>query len=178
MSTIVHRERTAESRSGMSRKEELLAAEAEKAFHGQEERAETITGKAERYAVITGVVLGLNVFQLGQIRLSRSVLSTPSDLLGVAALVLLGLALLLALWALQVKDHTWVVPVTDEFSEQFRSSTIHYGGVRQAVTELYLNAYRRNFAANTGRAAYARWAGIALASGFVAAVLSRLVAGG
>jgi hypothetical protein len=159
----------------MDSKVDLLLAQSTKAFEAEWERADRLTGRAERYLGAIAVVVGFGLVNIEDVLGSEGPIGgMASGWLGGASFLALLAAFLLALLALGTRDYwsypggeTMVVNVAE--SEDYRSAVME-------IVKMYFAAQEENSLINTRRAALIRWSGSALVLGFLLAIATRLIA--
>lgn len=152
---------------------DLLLTQSTKAFEAEWERADRLTGRAEKYLGAIGVVVGFGLVNADSAFTGvRHYYGTLSGWLGGATLLVLLTAFLLALLALGTRDY-WSYPDGETIVVSVAESEDDQSAVMEVV-KMYFAAQKENSLINARRATLIRLSGSALVLGFILAVTTRL----
>jgi hypothetical protein len=145
--------------------EELLVAEAEKAFKQELDSVVQLTTKAEKYLAAAGAILTLKVLDRFYAPIAGQ--TTARSALVAFGVVLLLLSMLAALISIRVQQYHTYPPQRKLLKDFLEPSLLTPDAARLMLTKMYLDARGENRLINRSRARLLEWSGAFLVCGFL-----------
>jgi hypothetical protein len=141
------------------------------ALRAEEEVKNRLSGGAEKYLAVIGLLVGFHLVEHQELSFSGGASHIACTVAAVLGWVLLFAALALVLWAMRVRDYP-TYPQSSEMKRVAASATEDAAKILAA--NVYLDLRDGILAVNEKRASTMRIAGIVLLAGFLMSVLGQL----
>lgn len=155
---------------------DLVLEESRRAFEAEWGRKARLTGKAEKYIVAVGLIVG---FELVGVPRPFGLTGPISEVIGrwlaVCSFLAMFLSFVFCLLALRTRAYR-THPRGDAIADSIKGKSISNEAAVVMVAKMYLAARGANAVINDGRAVVLSWAGALLISGLALAVASYLAA--
>jgi len=153
---------------------DVIYSESEKAHASEKNRYDKLSNKAEQYIASIAIIIGFNLIDLDRIVIGNSIDTKPINLFSIIAFLLLGIGLVLSLFALRIMNYS-SYPRGEVLIDELKGEEINGDIAKIKIAKMYLSAFNENAKINDRRANLLSWVTLFIVSGFVFAVVSQIV---
>lgn len=158
-------------------KVDLILEQSEKSFMTEANRTERLTGKAEKYLAVIGLLVTVGLVNIkGPFTFGGTFSEVCSTWLNSATLIAFAMGFALTVFTMRNR-HYVSHPHGSTLIDELKDEKIKLYEAQIRVAMMYLEARRVNAEINTERASVLKASGVLLVLGFVFAIASRIVSG-